>query len=336
MTPSSTLDHSTFRTRFGKAIDTLRHQGPPALMRHAAYSYYYHRHMRSRAKLHEVNSYGSVQLWGKELELPRQNVGIAEELRGFGIHEPLATAVYQDLLGSGEQIIDIGANVGYYLLAAAGKLGQRGRLLAFEPVPSNYAILQRNIERMQPMDCRSFQLAIGSRNETATFWESHISNFGGLVRHSQQEVKGEIPVDVRRLDDVLASLPDFRPTALRMDVEGGEIQVLEGARQVIATYKPLLFVEFHPFAIGMNGVRDAIEELKSVGYKDAILIDRCWDQPWIAAWARQRRSWRGTLRSISERVFKHSVEFPVFTLILKRPVQTGRGAAAAVMPSRRA
>jgi FkbM family methyltransferase len=231
----------------------------------------------------------------------------------------VSTASYQNLLRPNDHILDIGANIGYYLLVAKRVVGEGARFLAFEPVPDNFAILERNLRRLGRINCRTIQSAIGAVNDTAMFYESRVSNFGGLIQHSRQEIKREIPVDVRRLDDVLASFRDFRPTVLRMDVEGAELDVLAGGRKTLETHRPLLFIEFHPFAIGMDRIIGCLQDLQSLGYKNGILIDRGWDQPWIAAWARNTRCWRESLRAIADRLSAERSVLPVFTVIIERP-----------------
>ena len=292
--------------------------GPSRLARQILYSFYYHRHEKRRA--HGRSATGDagtmITLWGHDFELPLSNAGIAEELRLFGVHEPEATAEYQRRLRPQDHVVDIGANVGYYLLAAA-QIVQAGRIVAFEPVPSNYAILKRNLDRFGLKHCHHWPWAIGARNEAAVFFESNVSNFGGLIEHNRQDLKREITVEVRRLDDVIDTLPAFRPTVLRMDVEGAELQVLAGAERVLRTCKPLLFIEFHPFAIGLGDIMKALDGLRSLGYDRGVLIDRLWDQPWIASWSRRRRCWHGDLRAFSQLIPAQTAN--VFTLILDRP-----------------
>ena len=164
---------------------------------------------------------------------------------------------------------------------------------------------------------RIFPWALGARNETANFYESEIPNWGSLVHNTKLLPTRQTPVEVRRLDDVLQEVPDFRPTVLRMDVEGGELMVLAGAREVIRSYKPLLFIEFHSFALGRDAIRDVLLELKEVGYRRGVLIDRVWDHAWIPRWIRNQRCWRGTMDALLTRINSAREPLRVFSLLLE-------------------
>jgi hypothetical protein len=128
--------------------------------------------------------------------------------------------------------------------------------------------------------------------------------------------KGVIPVEVKTLDNILKDFPTFRPTALRMDVDGGELMILSGARQVLLEYRPLLFIEFHTFALGWEKIQSALLELRELGYSQGVLIDRLWDQPWIGKWFRERPWWSGVKEGRLESLASSASKLPVFTLIL--------------------
>jgi FkbM family methyltransferase len=312
-----------FKIRVPKVFDTLLNHGPRAFLRDALYSYYYHAEERRKARreLRLPNGRAVAPLWGHEIQLHPSLAGINEEMLDFGVHEPLSTATYQQFLRPGDHVIDVGANIGYYLWAAAKVVGEKGRFLAFEPLPSNYEALQQNI-KSHPVLRDRVQLwpwAIGDSTGTCDFYESKIPNLGSFFRSEKLEQTRKLTVQVRKLDDILETMEGFRPTFLRMDVEGAELLVLSGARNLMRTYRPSLFVEFHTFSIGMKGIEAAFDEFESIGYREAVLIGRLWDAPWISPWARNRRCWDDSLKNLRKRIVANAHEFPVLTLILKRP-----------------
>ena len=67
------------------------------------------------------------------------------DLRRQGIFEPLATALLPLLVGDGDMVIDVGANIGYYTLLCARLVGKRGLVYAFEPEPQAFALLEQNV-----------------------------------------------------------------------------------------------------------------------------------------------------------------------------------------------
>jgi hypothetical protein len=109
-------------------------------------------------------------------------------------------------------------------------------------------------------------------------------------------------VTAKTVDEIVGSISNFHPSAIRMDVEGAELLVLEGAREVLREYKPCLFIEFHNFALGWDKVRTAIAALADEGYSSASVIERTWDQPWMSAWMRARRCWSGPIDEMLARV----------------------------------
>jgi FkbM family methyltransferase len=314
---------SSSRVRVPKIFGTLVRHGPSAFLRDALYSYYFHAEERRKARrvLRVPDGHPTARLWGHEIQLHPSLAGINEELLDFGVHEPLSTSTYQQFLRPGDHILDIGANIGYYLLAADQVVGQNGKFLAFEPLPGNYEVLKQNIELIPGLRDRAqvWPWAIGDSTGTCDFYESSIPNLGSFFRHEKLEQTRTITVQVRRLDDILQSVQGFKPSFLRMDVEGAELLVLAGARNLMRTYRPALFIEFHTFSIGAKGLETALDEFESIGYREGVLIGRLWDAPWISPWARRRQCWDDNLKALRKRIARNAFEFPVLTLFLKRP-----------------
>ena len=174
-------------------------------------------------------------------------------------------------------------------------------MLAFEPVPGSREIVQRNIKRSGIHNVELSPWAIGRENGAAEFYESKVPNWGSLVKHNALLPTRSLPVEIRKLDDVVRKSAGFHPTMLRMDVEGAELMVLEGAQNLLEKYKPSLFIEFHPFLVGWRAIRHALSGLKDLGYSSGTLIQREWDQPWISKWMRERRCWRGPIEILTQR-----------------------------------
>jgi FkbM family methyltransferase len=262
-----------------------------------------------------------ISFHGKEFELHPSNKGVSEELFRFGIHEPMGTECYLQYLSLGDHVLDVGSNIGYFLRVASEKIGPSGRFLGFEPAPDVHAILQRNVRRWGTENIDVFPWAIGARNETAEFHLSEIPNWGSLIHDDSLLQTRSTRVQVRRIDDLMREFPEFRPTVLRMDVEGGELQVLKGAREVLRQYRPTLFIEFHNSLLGWKPVRSTLIALRDLGYSSGVLIDRSWDHPWHLKWMRESRRWSGNIDALLRRIesSSNSLENATLGLILKRP-----------------
>jgi FkbM family methyltransferase len=139
----------------------------------------------------------------------------------------------------GQLVIDVGANIGTHTIFFAKAVSEQGLILAFEPQRLAYQNLCANIALNALMNVIACQQGVGKRAETIHLprFDPRIGmNFGAISMRGH--VGGE-PVQVIRLDDLGLG----RCHLIKVDVEGMECDVLEGARQTIAKYRPILFVE---------------------------------------------------------------------------------------------
>lgn len=240
---------------------------------------------------------------------------MSEELYLYQVHEPASTQKYLDCLSPGDHVLDVGSNIGYYAVLAANKVGTTGRVIGCEPSPSVFGVLKQNVRRFEPGNVEVFPWAVGAKSGNLQFYESEIPNWGSLFPNSTLLQTCTTTVTAKSVDEIVDGISEFRPTALRMDVEGAELMVLEGAHQVLRNHKPCLFIEFHNFALGWDAVREAINELRCLGYSSATVIERTWDQPWMSAWMRERRCWSGTTKQMLARVEQPSDSLVNSTLI---------------------
>jgi FkbM family methyltransferase len=287
-----------------KAIRRVREYGPSLAFRKAIWKFYFERFERLRSRHAERPAHrpSVVRFLDKEFELHQSLRGLNEEMLLFGTHEPLGTRVYLEQLAPGDHVLDVGSNIGYFLLLASRQVGSSGRVLGFEPAPDVYEILLRNVERSGQKNVQVLPWAVGAKTETAYFYHSDVPNWGSLIHDPQLVPSGSTTVQVRSLDGILEQFPDFHPKALRMDLEGGELMVLEGAKRVLKRFKPRLFIEFHPNTVGWLAVRSALTGLVNVGYSSGFMIDRTWDHPWMGRWMRERQCWRGSIETLIKQV----------------------------------
>jgi FkbM family methyltransferase len=305
-----------------RIFQRIREHGLSGLFWRRVWSYYAWRHERRKNALAQETpppAPALVRLAGQEFELHPSMKGLSENLALYGVHEPLGTSAYLRQLRPGDHVIDIGANLGYFLLLAGRAVGPAGRLLGIEPVPANFEILQRNIRRSALANIELHPWAMGARSEHATFYQSEVPNWGSLVQHEKLLPKSSYTVEVKRLDDVVAALPDFRPAALRMDLDGGEQMVLEGAWETLREFRPALFIELHPFALGWDAIRGLLLRFRDLGYAEGIVIERTWDHPWMGKWVRERRQWSMSLDELLRRFPFPNPQAGVFGLVLRRP-----------------
>jgi FkbM family methyltransferase len=166
------------------------------------------------------------------------------------LHEELAiTAILASALGSDGTYVDVGANRGQ-ILRDAVRVAPRGRHLAFEPIPAVAGELARAYPNV---DCR--QLALGARPDVAQFCHFRkLEGWSGLRRSPRiSDERGDpeyISVTVSTLD---AEIGDRVPGVVKIDVEGAELDVFEGARAMLAAAKPLVIFEHVAAAAALYG-----------------------------------------------------------------------------------
>lgn len=301
-----------------KAVRMLGQHGSAFVLRRAIWRLHYERFQRIRSSRTAQTRRASkvIRFLDQEFELHPSGKGLNEELALFGTHEPLSTEIFLRHLFPGDHIIDIGSNIGYFLLLEARKVGSSGCLLGFEPVAEVYSVLQGNVQRSKHANIQLFPCAIGAKDETAQFYESEIPNWGSLVRDDRFLPRRSTTVQVKQLDTLLQGMPGVRPKALRMDIEGGELDVLNGAQATLREYKPCLFIEFHPFVLGWEPTRAALLGLRDLGYTSGALVERTWDQPWMSKWMRERRSWFGSMDELLRTAGSKLTDSP-FCMILR-------------------
>jgi FkbM family methyltransferase len=141
---------------------------------------------------------------------------------------------------------DLGANIGFFSLMAARLVGPAGLVVSFEADPEIAARLQENLTRNQFTHTRVEQKAVWSEPTTVSFAriDPNTSPDRGLGHVSPNgSAPGTITVEAVSLDQYIASHPP--PDFLKCDVEGAEVAVFQGARQLLSGKRPIVLVEMH-------------------------------------------------------------------------------------------
>jgi len=210
------------------------------------------------------NQQGTIQRGagkGLRFNVGPSNVGFLLGSADLDVQNALQTLVHP-----GDVIYDIGANVGFFTVIAARLTGPSGRVIAFEPIEENRELLEDNARSNGFAHVTARNFALAERDGTAEFLLSANATFGGLADAAGKvdNQVGRMEVKVCRLDSVVRceSLP--LPRIVKMDVEGAEAAVLDGARETIQQARPILIIEVH----GTNAV--IAEKLKELGYVCAV------------------------------------------------------------------
>jgi FkbM family methyltransferase len=158
-------------------------------------------------------------------------------------------------IGPGDTVVDVGANIGYVTCLAADRVGPAGRVIAIEPAEDNLAVLRENLRANRFRDAEVIAAAAGARQEARDlFVRGDVSAVNSLYPEScYSKVTRVVPVPVVRLDDVVDAAD-----LVKVDVEGGELDVLDGMPRLLASPLLQLVMEWHPTLQRAAG-RGAIE-----------------------------------------------------------------------------
>ncbi len=218
---------------------------------------------------------------GHEMSIDLYDRGISRHLFIRGVHEANGTAAYREALAAVQSqtsgnimMLDIGANIGYYVLEVADLLGDRASIVAFEPDPDNRQLLERNVERNGYGELVDISpLAVDEQSGERTFCRSTHSNWNRLERDEAagnvDEIEERFPIETTSVDEYLdeAGIDPGTVNAVRMDLEGHELNVLKGMKDVLAADEPLvLFIEFHPKFGNREAYEAALSTLEELGF----------------------------------------------------------------------
>lgn len=151
-----------------------------------------------------------------------------------GLHEFEDMGFLLHFLRVDDLFVDIGANIGSYTILASSAV--EARTVSFEPIPSTFAWLQKNVAVNGASDrVKLCNKGVGSKSDILVFSANQDTTNHVIVNSSAQESTEHVSVEVVALDEFL---DNEKPTLLKIDVEGFESEVLEGAHRTLSSADP--------------------------------------------------------------------------------------------------
>lgn len=217
-------------------------------------------------------------------------------------YEPYETQLILRQTKKGDVVVDVGANIGYYTVLLADKVGKTGKVYAFEPDIISFEILKKNIEANNLKNVVAINVGVGSKNETKMLYKSE-ENLGDHKLFNDQFLMSNVQktqnppvgkptsslnppkadafrragereaIKIIKLDDYLA---DIKVNLIKIDTQGWEPEVVEGAKEIIKKNKPIIFMEYSPasYSLAKLDGQNMMKFLRSV-------YPKCW---WIDEW----------------------------------------------------
>jgi len=190
-----------------------------------------------------------------------------EVLMGWFEHESVERV--RRLVRPGMTVIDIGAHVGYYTRLLSEWVGPTGRVLAFEPNPDNFAVLQHNLAPHRYHNVELMNSAVGDRDCVLSLYVSP-GNSNHSVIPGYTEAESVLSVPCVRLDSFLAERGIERVGFVKSDTEGAEPLVLAGMQRVAECSPDLhLLIEVNPAALRCGNVEpeEFLRRVRQMGFE---------------------------------------------------------------------
>ena len=159
----------------------------------------------------------------------------------LGTYEVARVHAFAKAPTQGAVVYDVGANVGVYSLLASLQVGTSGKVYAFEPLERNLRYLRQHIALNNLQNCIIFETAVsnteGTRPFSAAGWDASMARLSS---------DGDILVPSTTLDSCIYGENGLcPPDIIKIDVEGAELEVLEGASRTLTEFHPKMFLEIH-------------------------------------------------------------------------------------------
>ncbi len=166
--------------------------------------------------------------------------------------EELTTDLFKEAVKEENVVVDLGANIGYYSLLAARLVGSKGRVYAFEPEPTNYSLLLKNIELNGYHNIIPVSKAVSNAAGTVRLFLDNQDTGAHTICEPGKKGKS-IEVESVTLDEFFKDR-EPRIDVIKMDIEGAEMSALAGMDRILKENNNLkIFVEFYFSGIARSG-----------------------------------------------------------------------------------
>jgi len=190
--------------------------------------------------------YEEITIQSGHLEGRRFWCSLKKERAYFvGNYEPEVQNLIVSLLKPGMVFYDIGGHNGFLSLLAAKQVGKEGKVVTFEPNPSNVEIIKTNLALNKDIAARIelHPFAVSDTAGKAPFAGAFHSSMGRVYSSVEPLPLTVYEVATISLDEFTAAFP--APDMIKMDIEGGEVKAFRGMQKLLQRKRPVILVEIH-------------------------------------------------------------------------------------------
>jgi FkbM family methyltransferase len=161
----------------------------------------------------------------------------------------------------GDIVVDIGAAFGFYTILSSRRIGLNGKVVAIEAQPDSFEMLNRNIKLNELANVITLSYAVYSKNSRLKLYD----NYSIMQERAGKDLQQYIEVNAYTLDYLLFELIKItRVNWIKIDVEGAELEVLKGARNILSNSNDIgILIEIH----GQENYKQVTEFLISYGFE---------------------------------------------------------------------
>ncbi len=161
----------------------------------------------------------------------------------IGTYEPHLQRAIKNHVAANDTVYDIGANLGYITLALAKRVGPGGKVIALEPVPELFDLLQRNIDINRIRHAQALNVAASNGPGEVTMRIAVNVSMSSMVWHRDDPAAVSFTAKTVAIDEFFETGRLPSPKFVKIDVEGAEGFALQGMVRTIAAARPVIYVE---------------------------------------------------------------------------------------------
>ena len=197
-----------------------------------------------RLPLKFIPSEAEVRILFGKLKGKKWIAGSGSHNYWLGGYEYYKQRIFEKMVKERSVVYDIGAHVGFYTLLASVLVGENGKVYAFEPNPRNLDYLKRHLAINGVTNVEVMECAVSDKDGYASFDIDKRHDLGHISD------SGSFKVKICTLDSLVFSKKILPPNFIKIDVEGAEFQVLNGAKEILKKFSPVLILDIHSPEIG--------------------------------------------------------------------------------------
>lgn len=227
-----------------------------------------------------------IDIQGNKMYVNTNDRGIVPWLLIDGVMEEYETKLFRKIVKEGMVVVDIGANIGYYSLIAAKLVGKSGIVYAFEPEPSNYELLCKNIEVNSYTNVVPIQKAVSNKQGRVKLWVNKADlaapsfsedNASLFSKYSAVGETSFVEVETTTLDEFFKStVRNIKVDIIKIDTQGAEGLVVDGAQKILQSNHLKIITEFWPDGLRNvgNDPLELLSKLQEYGFKIEFINER--------------------------------------------------------------